>query len=332
MDSLSAIPVVVQKLKNWAKDNGRHTLPWRKAGITPYEVWVSEIMLQQTQVSRVIPYYENFLQRFPTVKSLAEASWEEFLPYYAGLGYYARGRNMLKTAQVVVQDFGGEFPQTESELRTLPGVGPYTAKAILSFGFGEPHLAFDTNQQRVFGRVLEGDRKAAMDPLQIEMAIPTNTDFRLLNGTIMDFANAVCTKKPKCEICPLRRDCRYYQTQGEFEESTVSKKSSFPTSDAQVLLVLHRQHQEYFSSNNKQYEPFRLPVSLTSRAQIKEYFMRLHGLELAVRPPQQQGYLDEQPILVVNAQILLGSHHFSSYSKTQAKPVLQALIEQLQTE
>jgi len=329
---MSVVPKVVDKLLLWSEDNGRHTLPWRKAGITPYEVWVSEIMLQQTQVARVIPYYEKFLQRFPTVKSLAEASWEEFLPYYAGLGYYARGRNMLKTAKSVVENFGSKFPQDEAALRSLPGVGPYTAKAILSFGFGEPHLAFDTNQQRVFGRVFEGDRKAAIDPLKIETAIPAGTDFRLLNGTIMDFANAICTKKPKCELCPLRQDCHYFQTEAKLEESSVSKKSSFPTSEAQVILVLHHQHQEYFSSNDTQYEPFRLPVSLTSRAQIKEYFLRLHGLELAVRPPQQQGYLDEQPILVVNAQILLGTHSFASYSKAQAKPILQALIEQLQTE
>jgi len=329
---MSIVLKVVDKLLLWSEENGRHSLPWRKTGITPYEVWVSEIMLQQTQVSRVIPYYERFLKRFPTVKSLAEASWEEFLPYYAGLGYYARGRNMIKTAQAVLKNFAGEFPNDETSLSSLPGVGPYTAKAILSFGFGEPHLAFDTNQQRVFGRILEGDRKAAVDPLEIEEAIPAHADFRLLNGTIMDFANAVCTKKPKCEHCPLRPDCRYYQTKGEFEESSVSKRTNFPSTAAQVILVLHRQHQEYFSSNKTQYEPFRLPISLTSRAQIKEYFLRFYGLELAVRPPLQQGYLDEQPVLLVNAQILLGSHHFSTYSKMQAKPVLQALVGQLQAE
>lgn len=329
---MQSLPFLIEKLLEWSQDNGRHTLPWRKAGITPYEVWVSEIMLQQTQVSRVIPYFERFLERFPTVKHLAQASWEEFLPYYAGLGYYARGRNMLKTAQTVVEKFGGEFPNDEAALRSLPGVGPYTAKAILSFGYNQPHLAFDTNQQRVFGRVLEGDRKAQLDALQIETQIPAETDFKVLNGTIMDLANAVCVKKPRCEICPLRQECRYYQTQGELEESSTPTKTRFPLNEAQVILVLHRQHQEYFSASKEEYQPFRLPVSLTSRSQIKEYFRRQHGLELSVRPPHRQGYIDGQPALLVNAQILLGEHTFSSHTKEQAKPVLKELQESLTEE
>lgn len=326
---MSSLPAVVEKLQDWSVDNGRHTLPWRKTGITPYEVWVSEIMLQQTQVSRVIPYYERFLERFPTVKYLAETNWEEFLPYYAGLGYYARGRNMLKTAQAVVEQFGGEFPRNEAALRSLPGVGPYTAKALLSFGFGDPHLAFDTNQQRVFGRVLQGDKNAQIDPAEIEQLIPDGTDFRLLNGTLMDFANAVCTKKPKCEICPLKQECRYYQTQGELEETSQTAKTRFPLPEAQVYLTLHRQHTEYYSANHEKFEPFRLPISLTSRAQIKEYFRRQYGLELSVRPPHLQGYIAEQPVLLVNAQILLGEHRFSTFTKDQAKPILQDLQAQV---
>jgi A/G-specific adenine glycosylase len=322
---MSVLPQVVTQLSVWSVENGRHSLPWRKVGISPYEVWVSEIMLQQTQVSRVIPYYQRFLERFPTVKHLAEASWEEFLPYYAGLGYYARGRNMLKTAQTVEEKFHGVFPPNETALRSLPGVGPYTAKAILSFGFGEPHLAFDTNQQRVFGRVLHGDKKANLDTMQIEKEILRTTDFRLLNGTIMDFANAVCTKKPKCGICPLRKECRYFQTNGELEDVTATTKSRFPLTQAQVYLTLHRQHSEYFSANPEKFEPFRLPISLTSRAQIKEYFRRQYGLELSVRPPHKQGYLDEQPVLLVNAQILLGNNSFAAYTKEEAKSVLQEL-------
>lgn len=330
----SLVPQIVERVLDWSRENGRDTLPWRRAGITPYEVWVSEIMLQQTQVSRVIPYFERFLQRFPTVESLADASWEAFLPYYAGLGYYARGRNMLTTAQLVVEQFDGKFPKDEASLRSLPGIGPYTAKAILSFGYGQPHLAFDTNQQRVFGRVVSGNRRVPLDVGRIESEVPSGIDFRVFNGALMDFANAVCTKTPRCDVCPLRNACRYVSTKGELEETTMRKKVRLPLERTSVILILHRNHREYYSASldsgdSNPYEPFRLPASLVSRAQIKEYFLRKYGLELSVRPPHLQGYLDEQPVFLVNAQILLGESHFRVVSKEEARPVLTQLEENL---
>lgn len=136
--------------------SGREELPWRTKGIGAYEVWVSEIMLQQTQVSRVLTYYTRFLQRFPTVLDLAAATWEDFLPYYEGLGYYNRGRNMLRTAVMVRDSFKGAFPKTREELLVLPGVGEYTAAAILSFAYNQDALAWDTNLKRVMGRFFFG--------------------------------------------------------------------------------------------------------------------------------------------------------------------------------
>src|SRR3990167_10186393 len=127
-----------KKILDFFKKAGREHLPWRKKKITAYEVWVSEIMLQQTQVSRVIGYYERFMKKFPTVEKLATASWEEFLPYYQGLGYYMRGCNMLLPARMVVDDYGGKFPEETAKLRKLPGIGPYTAAAIQSFAYGLP--------------------------------------------------------------------------------------------------------------------------------------------------------------------------------------------------
>ncbi len=138
-------------LADFHRKAGREHLPWRRKGIGAYEIWVSEIMLQQTQVSRVIGYYEKFLARFPDVGTLAEASWEEFLPYYQGLGYYARGRNMLRTAKVVVSEYGGKFPKDVKKLEKLSGVGPYTAAAIASFAHGKNAIAWDTNLMRVTG-------------------------------------------------------------------------------------------------------------------------------------------------------------------------------------
>ena len=133
------MPIRLEKIKffesillDFFRKAGREELPWRKRGITAYEVWVSEIMLQQTQVSRVIGYYTRFLERFPNIESLAQASWEDFLPYYEGLGYYARGRNMLRAGQAIVNEYGGTFPRHLETLQTIPGIGPYTAAAIMS--------------------------------------------------------------------------------------------------------------------------------------------------------------------------------------------------------
>lgn len=270
-------------------------------------------MLQQTQVNRVKEYYLRATERFPTVQDLAAVSWDEFLPYYAGLGYYRRGRNMLLTAQKVVSEFGGEFPHTEAELLTLPGVGPYTARAILSFAYGQETLAFDTNHQRVLGRYLEGNKKAALDNAKISRQL---SELPILNGALMDFANAVCTKTPQCELCPLSSECVYFQTAGALEEVTIKARSSFPIKDAQAVIFLHENHKKYFSPSDI-FEPWILPPSLNSREAIKQFFKEKYGLELAVRPPQNKGFMDETPTLYINAQILSGAHHFTEFPPSE---------------
>src|SRR3989344_8172097 len=163
-----------EKLEDFFQKTGREHLPWRKKKITAYEVWVSEIMLQQTQVSRVIGYYTRFLKRFPNIGSLAKASWAAFLPYYDGLGYYDRGRNMLKAAKEVVEKHHGRFPRDAEALRRLPGIGPYTAAAIMSFAYGDEHLAWDTNLKRVIGRVFYGGRQLISDEQFWEDAFQTS--------------------------------------------------------------------------------------------------------------------------------------------------------------
>lgn len=318
-------------LVDWFAYNGRQHLPWRKPGITPYEVWVSEIMLQQTQVERVIPYYTRFLERFPTVEKLAQANWEEFLPYYQGLGYYRRGRNMLITAQIVVDQFGGAFPETEAELQQLPGVGAYTAKAILAFGYGRQKLAHDTNVQRVLGRVLHGNKKAVVDfpPTEKEL----ETFLPDLNAAFMDFANAICLgKNPRCNECPLQRECVYFQTNGEREIVASITKSTFPIKSADVLLFLHENHQKYFSSKPDQYAPFHLTAPLNTRHRIQEYFRRMYNLELAVRPARAKMWKGEQPLLLMNAQILLGENTFTPFSPTDAKAYEELLTQSTNTD
>lgn len=309
----------VDAILKWYEQHGRHDLPWRQPDMTPYHVWVSEVMLQQTQVSRVVPYFTRFIERFPTVDSLAAATWEEFLPYYQGLGYYRRGRNMLITAQMVHAQYADVFPTTGEQLRVLPGIGEYTAHAILSFGSGAPHLAFDTNQQRVWGRYLHGSKYATVDEATIERSLPPDTPFKDLNAAIMDFANLVYTNRnPDIANSPLQPYCEFWKTNGALEEKTNTQRSNFPAKDAQTVLFLHNNHKMYYSSEPEKYVPFILPAPLNTRARIKEYFARQYDLQLSIRPPYQQGYLEGTPTQFTRAQILLGTLQFAEFSKADA--------------
>jgi len=289
-------------------------------------------MLQQTQVSRVIEYYRRFVTRFPHVSTLAQTSWEEFLPYYAGLGYYRRGRNMLKTADSVMKKHNGKFPDNFAHLVALPGIGRYTANAILSFAYQQPVLAFDTNQQRLWGRLLAGSKDVKMQVNEIQSQIPAETPFNTLNESIMDFANLVCTNRsPRCVECPLKSRCDYFATQGELEEKVNSRTRTFPLSSAKAIVFLHENHQKYFSSDQTVFKPFILPIGLTSRQQIKQYFAQNFQLDLAVRPPYLKGNLDEQPMLVINAQILLGTPLFRTFERADGQAALAQLRQDLVT-
>ncbi len=306
-------------LFDFFRKSGRIELPWRREGITAYEVWVSEVMLQQTQVSRVIGYYTRFLKKFPTVKKLAQASWGEFLPYYEGLGYYARGRNMLRTAKAVMNDWGGKFPKTIPALEKLPGIGPYTARAIASFAYDTNELAWDTNLKRVVGRFFLG----AKDQIGEQEIISFNTllgkGAREMNAALMDFGSAICTARPKCGACPLQSACRYFRGRGRLEvggrrHGVVGRSKKKQAERA--LVFLHERHRQYFSSHRKTYQPFLLPEGYTSRATIKDYFAKIYGLTLAVRPPYGETKFRGQRVLLVNAQILLGQPPFVLFPKS----------------
>lgn len=304
-------------LADFFQKAGREYLPWRKSTVTAYEVWVSEIMLQQTQVSRVITYYTRFLKRFPTVQALAKASWEDFLPYYEGLGYYSRGRNMIKAAEVVMEDYNGIFPRDKKLLETLPGVGPYTASAIMSFAYGENHLAWDTNLKRIIGRFFYGGKHlvANEEYWEDKFQFPK----REMNAALMDFGSALCVARPKCEACVLKSQCEYYREKGKQElvqKKTHSKKSrAISDSDIIVYLFLHERHQKYFSSIKKSFKPFILPIGCTTRALIKKHFLEQYGLTLSVRPPHKNLIISGRPVALVNAQILLGQPTFTTFSK-----------------
>ena len=322
-----------EHLADFFRKAGREQLPWRKKGVTAYEVWVSEIMLQQTQVVRVMIYYINFLKRFPKVEDLAKVSWAEFLPYYEGLGYYARGRNMLRSAQIIVTEYGGKFPRDRKLLETLPGVGPYTAAAIMSFAYGDNHLAWDTNLKRVIGRFFLGSKFLVTDNAWWEDKFTTPK--QTMNAALMDFGSALCVARPKCEACSLRSRCLYYREMGRGEiqekESTTKEKKE-KTGDwksARVLVFLHENHKKYFSSTKKHFRPFLLPAGYNSRADIKRYFLEKYGLTLAVRPPHQKLLVAGKPTLVVNAQILLGEPPFGVFSKNDIQEYNRSIVKNI---
>ncbi|MGX7199471.1 A/G-specific adenine glycosylase [Enterococcus nangangensis] len=196
----------------WYYANGRHYLPWRQ-NRTPYGTWVSEIMLQQTRVDTVIPYYEHFMGLFPTVEALAHAPEEELLKSWQGLGYYSRARNLKAGAQQVLADFNGELPANLADLQKIKGIGPYTAGAISSMAFQQPVVAVDGNAFRVTTRLLALDDDISLPKTAkkigaiLEEVVPKEApgDF---NQALMDLGSKICTpKNPQCASCPLQKYC-----------------------------------------------------------------------------------------------------------------------------
>jgi len=207
------------RLLLWYRSHARE-LPWRTApGVVadPYSVWLSEIMLQQTTVVTVAPYYRNFLTRWPRVEDLAEAPLDAVLSAWAGLGYYARARNLHACARAVCADHGGRFPDTEAELRTLPGIGPYTAAAIAAIAFGRRALPVDGNVERVTARYfavaasLPGAKTELRRRAEELLPAEFNDDYPYgdVAQALMDLGATVCTPaKPRCDSCPLAGDCQ----------------------------------------------------------------------------------------------------------------------------
>ncbi|HET7674262.1 MAG TPA: A/G-specific adenine glycosylase, partial [Gammaproteobacteria bacterium] len=200
------------RLLAWFDCHGRHDLPWQR-NPTPYRVWVSEIMLQQTQVSAVIPYFERFTARFPDLPALAAAPLDEVLALWAGLGYYARARNLHRAAQIVCADHGGKLPRDIDALTALPGIGRSTAGAILALSRDERHPILDGNVKRVLARYhgIEGWPGDAAVAARLWACAEEHTppeNCARYTQAIMDLGATVCTRhKPLCALCPQRMEC-----------------------------------------------------------------------------------------------------------------------------
>ncbi len=223
---------LASKILDWYALNAR-PLPWRGRS-SPYEVWVSEIMLQQTRVETVIPYYLRWMRRFPDICSLANAPEEEVLRYWEGLGYYARARNLWRAAQVVQSNFQGELPKEMRALRKLPGIGDYTAAAIASIAFGQDEATLDGNIRRVLARLIASRlplRTKESDRELIQFArthLPSGRagDY---NQALMDLGAMVCTpRQPRCDLCPLVADCRSAQLGIQNEIPMAKPKNKLP--------------------------------------------------------------------------------------------------------
>ena len=196
----------------WQRRHGRRGLPWQGTR-DPYHVWLSEVMLQQTQVAAVIPYYERFLARFPTIEALARAPEDQVLRLWAGLGYYARGRNLHLAARKIAFELEGRFPGSAEEIARLPGVGRSTAAAIAAFAFGERAAILDGNVKRVLARHsgtpgFPGERKVEAKLWAIAERRLPEKDVDLYTQAVMDLGATVCTRTaPRCDACPVARDC-----------------------------------------------------------------------------------------------------------------------------
>lgn len=228
-----------KKLRDWYKKHNRK-LPWRE-NHDPYRIWVSEVMLQQTTVQAVLPYYRAWLKLFPDVKSLSKAPLQKVLKAWQGLGYYQRAKNLHKASKIIMDKFGGQIPQNYEELRKLPGFGPYTTAAVLSFAFNKPYPALDANVRRVLMRLIgfqsEPNAKNDNSLLQSLKSYLPLKEMSLLNQALMELGALVCRpKNPICLLCPLSEFCQAFE-EGKQEVIPRPKKRNYKKIEAVVAII-----------------------------------------------------------------------------------------------
>lgn len=230
------------KVLEWYAQHGRKNLPWQ-GGTDAYKVWVSEIMLQQTRVETVIPYYEKFMQNFPTLQKLAAANVDEVLHLWTGLGYYARARNLHKAAQNIVAEYNGKFPKQLEQVIALPGIGRSTAAAILALSFNQAHAILDGNVKRVLARcfAIEGWPGSASVEKQLwqqaDSLLPEHK-FSEYTQAMMDLGAILCTRsKPSCSSCPVQTHCEAFAQQRQAELPTPKPSKKIPQREVVVAII-----------------------------------------------------------------------------------------------
>jgi len=237
------VSAFAEKLIAWQQAHGRHDLPWQQTR-DPYAVWVSEIMLQQTQVSAVIGYYDRFMQRFPTIASLAEAEQDEVMRYWSGLGYYSRARNLHHAAQTIMREHSGNFPTDFDTIQTLKGIGRSTAAAISVFAFNQRQTILDGNVKRVLARLYAIDGWPGLPDVEkrlwqlAETLLPEQGLPAYVQG-LMDFGATLCTRsKPRCTDCPMQGQCLAYQQQQVAQLPASKPRKTLPEKQVTMLMIL----------------------------------------------------------------------------------------------
>jgi len=227
----------------WQKQHGRHDLPWQNT-TDPYAIWVSEIMLQQTQVAAVIGYYSKFMQRFPTIAALADATQDEVLQHWSGLGYYSRARNLHNAAQTIMDEHGGAFPQDFATIQTLSGIGRSTAAAIASFAFNQVQTILDGNVKRVLARHFAvegwpGTPKVEKELWSLAESLLPKTEMVAYTQGLMDLGATLCSRnRPQCLSCPLLASCKAYQQQRVSQLPTPKPRKATPEKHTIMLILL----------------------------------------------------------------------------------------------
>ncbi|MEI4770163.1 A/G-specific adenine glycosylase [Psychrobacillus sp. FJAT-51614] len=286
---------VRKELVSWFEEEKRD-LPWRKTK-DPYKIWVSEVMLQQTKVDTVIPYYERFISKYPSLESLASADEEELLKEWEGLGYYSRARNLQAGVKEVVEDYGSIVPSTRKEISKLKGVGPYTAGAVLSIAYSVPEHAVDGNVMRVLSRLLlikediaKPKTKKVFEEAVMELIDRENPSS--FNQGLMELGAVICTPtKPKCLLCPVREYCTAFfeGMQEELPVKTINKKTKIHKMKAVVIeedgkILLEKRPSKGLLANMWQFPMVELPTATHTVEEVIEHDYRISivkGKEIA---------------------------------------------------
>lgn len=318
---------IVEPLLNWYHANAR-VLPWRK-NKEAYRVWVSEIMLQQTRVEPVIPYYERFMEHFPNVRALAEGSEEELMKLWEGLGYYSRARNLQKAAKIICEEYDGTFPEEFDAIVKLPGIGTYTAGAISSIAFEKARAAVDGNVLRVVTRLTEDGtdimeerfRKEITNALEKVYPLKERGDF---TQSLMELGALICLPngEPRCEQCPLKSLCGAYQSNNVMQYPVKKKKQERKIEKKTVLVLCHNDQIALHKRQGKG---------------VLSNMWELPNMEGKLTLPQLKQWLQRQEIVATKVEKLVEKKHIFSHIEwhmtayvVQCEKIGAGCIEELQ--
>jgi A/G-specific adenine glycosylase len=312
---------VLEQLVNWFNENQR-PLPWRMA-YDPYQVWVSEVMLQQTQVETALPYFERFVREFPSVQALARADEERVLKLWAGLGYYRRAKNLMAAARIVSEQHGDRVPSDYDALIELPGVGQYMAGAILSIAFNKPYPVVDGNVRRVLSRIYGWTEENPKGLWEAAARLANEAEPRLVNQALMELGATVCSfKSPRCLICPVQASCVASKTGMQDKIPPVKKRPA--TVHVHLFAVVCRKRDRYLMKDAEGMWEFpmlpELPPGTFMKLGSCRHTITHHRLDVSVYegPIKQNGYVwkdpESIPISSLTRKILATKKHKTNKS------------------